>query len=170
MFANCWQVCSVTCHGLMFNKVQNIKSATQILSPVVVLSGALHVSGLRPQSPEHSERPWPQALVWEVVSTGCSSRVAHFTLPSSVEGVSRHLSCGSWFQSWLLEDEQQLAIYSFTLVCQYSFFFLSPSPQSNVFLPWSLTWFMALSKKWNWSGAPVLLEQNCLLLADSLGF
>lgn len=113
--------------------------------------------------------PDPQAPVWEVVSIGRSSRVTHFTL-WPVESVSGHLSCGSWFQSWLLADEQQLAIYSFTLVCQYSFFFLSPSLQSNVFLPRSLTWFMALSKKWNRSGAPVLWEQNCLFLAHSLRF
>ena len=119
MFADCWQVCSVSCHGsIMFDKVQNIKAAKP--NPQSCRTGSVVrcFACFRVESSEHRagafwENLTTQAPVWEVVSAGCSSCAAHFALLPSVEGVLRHLSCGSWFQPWLLADGQQFAIYSF---------------------------------------------------------
>ena len=147
MFADCWQVYSVSCHGwIMFNKVQNIKAAKRNPQScrtgiVVRCFACFGVESSEPGVGALWDALTTQAAGWEVVSAGCSSCAALVALLPAVEGGPRHLSYSSWFQPWLLADGQQFAIYS--SMCQCSFVFLSPSAKSKVFLLWILTSFMA---------------------------
>lgn len=159
MFADCWQVCSVSCHGsIMFDKVQNIEVAKpnpQSCSTGIVVRC---FACLRVESSEHGAGALWENLtshVWEVVNARCSSCAARFVLLPSVEGIPRHLSCGSWFQPWLLAVGQQFAIYSF-IHFSVSIFLPFPLPfppeqgvsATNLNLVYGLKWcFSSLGTK-----------------------
>lgn len=177
MFADCWQVCSVSCHGsIMFDKVQNIKAAKpnpqSCRTGIVVRCFAcFRVESSEPGAGALWETLTTQAPAWRwwVLGAPPVLPVLHsYLLLKVFLGICR---VGHGFNPDYLQMGRNLPfVLSFTSVCQCSFLFLSPSPQSKVFLPWSLTWYMGLSKKWNWNGASVLWEQNCIFLAHSPGF